>query len=100
MASTSILSQATTDPEGTMVVLSGAEFRLLETFIHHANQVLSREQLAASSDALRGERMGRTVDNQISRLRHKLNTNPDPAMELIKTVRGSGYVLACEVTLV
>jgi two-component system OmpR family response regulator len=88
-----------TDPVGAMVVLSGAEFRLLELFVHHANMILSRDQLAISAEAGRQERMGRTIDNQVSRLRQKLTAHADPANELIKTVRGSGYVLACEVTL-
>ncbi len=38
--------------DNRVVVLSGAEFRLLRVFIAHANKVLSREQLVALSSAI------------------------------------------------
>jgi two-component system OmpR family response regulator len=88
-----------TDPSGCMVMLSGAEFRLLEILVENANKVLSREFLAAS-EGYRVDPGRRAIDNLISRLRQKLAGPTDSHHELIKTVRGSGYVFASEVSLV
>jgi len=78
-------------PAGVMVPLSNAEVRLLWVFIEHPRQVLSREQLL---DATRGrtiEAFDRSIDLQVSRLRQKLGDDPR-APQLIKTVRGEGYL--------
>src|SRR5262249_865337 len=61
------------DPNGRVVVLSGAEFRLLRVFIAHANRVLTREQLVSLSSGRAYESQQRAIDLQISRLRHKLD---------------------------
>ncbi|MCD7098961.1 response regulator transcription factor [Stenotrophomonas sp. MMGLT7] len=83
------------DPAGRVVVLSGAEFRLLRVFAGQANKVLTREQLVVLSSGRQYEAQERAIDLQISRLRHKLGD----AGGLIKTVRNEGYVLAAAVTL-
>lgn len=83
------------DPAGRVVVLSGAEFRLLRVFAGRANKVLTREQLVVLSSGRQYEAQERAIDLQISRLRHKLGD----AGGLIKTVRNEGYVLAATVTL-
>nr|WP_314561996.1 response regulator [uncultured Pseudomonas sp.] len=78
-------------PAGMMVPLSNAEVRLLWVFIEQPRQVLSREQLL---DATRGraiEAFDRSIDLQVSRLRSKLGDDPR-APQLIKTVRGEGYL--------
>ena len=84
--------------DGRVVVLSGAEFRLLRVFIAHANKVLSREQLVALSTGRNYESQDRAIDLQVSRLRNKLADDGGPD-GLIKTVRNEGYVLATAVTL-
>lgn len=84
------------DPNGAEVALTGGEYELLVALLERPNRVLSRDQLL---DLLRGRQASpfdRTIDVAISRLRRKLEAdtrNP----ELIKTVRGGGYVLAAEV---
>lgn len=81
-----------TDPDGVLVMLSTGEFRLLRAFAEHAQRVLTREQLldyAFSSDA---EVFDRAVDVQVSRLRKKLERADLP--ELIRTVRGEGYLFS------
>ncbi len=83
------------DPAGRVVMLSGAEFRLLRVFIGHANKVLSREQLVALSSGRSYEAQDRAIDLQVSRLRQKLGD----AGGLIRTVRNEGYVFAGVVTL-
>jgi two-component system OmpR family response regulator len=80
-------------PVGESVRLTGGEFDLLATFISHANQVLSRDRLL---DLVRGREAGpfdRTIDVQVGRLRRKLKDDPQQP-QLIKTVRGGGYLFA------
>jgi two-component system, OmpR family, response regulator len=86
------------DPTGRVVMLSGAEFRLLRVLVEHANKVLGRDQLLALGAVRHGEALDRAVDLQVSRLRQKLREDPR-APVLIKTVRAEGYVLAASVTL-
>ncbi|MBB2199987.1 response regulator [Gluconacetobacter tumulisoli] len=84
------------NPEGTEVPLTGGEYDLLMALLDRANRVLTRDMLF---DLLRGRQAGpfdRAIDVAISRLRRKLEDNGRQA-QLIKTVRGGGYVLACEV---
>lgn len=77
-----------------VVMLSGAEFRLMKALVDHANRVLSREQLLVMVSTRAGEAQDRAIDLQVSRLRQKLG----PATgELIRTVRNEGYVLAAPV---
>jgi two-component system, OmpR family, response regulator len=80
-------------PSGENIRLTGGEFGLLATFIAHPNQVLSRDRLL---DLVRGREAGpfdRTIDVQVGRLRRKLNDDPQRP-QLIKTVRGGGYMFA------
>jgi two-component system OmpR family response regulator len=86
------------DFEGRVIVLSGAEFRLLRVFVTHPNRVLTREQLVALSSGRAYESQQRAIDLQISRLRGKLGDDLT-ASALIKTVRNEGYVLAASVTV-
>lgn len=83
-------------PQGVVVALSGAEYRLLEVFLTHPNRVLTRDQLM---DLVRGrdaDPFDRSIDLRVSRLRQKLGDNAR-APELIKTLRNEGYVLAAAV---
>jgi two-component system OmpR family response regulator len=84
------------DPDGRVIVLSGAEFRLLRVFVTHPNRVLTREQLVALSSGRAYESQQRAIDLQISRLRAKLGDDV-ASSPLIKTVRNEGYVLAAAV---
>jgi len=86
-------------PGGRVVMLSGAEFRLLRVLVVHANKVLSREQLVALTSGRSYEALERRMDLQISRLRHKLGASGNGSDGLIKTVRNEGYVLASAVEL-
>lgn len=81
-------------PDDRLVMLSSAEFRLLSRFIDEPNVVLDRETLLPERRATAA--FDRSIDLQISRLRHKLSTLPG-GDDLILTVRGEGYVLACTV---
>ncbi len=80
-------------PEGVVTSLSGSEYQLLRIFLSHPNQVLTRDQLMLLAKGREADPLDRSIDIQISRLRHRLGDDPaDP--RIIKTVRGEGYVLA------
>ncbi len=83
-------------PAGVVVALSGTEFRLLRIFLAHPNRVLTRDQLIDLMLSRDATPFDRSIDVQVSRLRHRLNDDAaQPA--IIKTVRSQGYVLAAEV---
>ncbi|MDX2204329.1 MAG: response regulator [Hyphomicrobiaceae bacterium] len=69
--------------------LTGAEFALLECFLTRPNRVLSRDQLMDWTRGRQADPLDRTIDVQVSRLRKKI----EHGTELIKTIRGEGYVL-------
>ena len=82
--------QALYDPEGILVPLSTGEYRLMEILVARAGQVLSREQLLDLTRGREGGPFDRAIDNQISRLRRKIETDPkDP--QHIRTIWGGGY---------
>lgn len=84
-------------PSGTLIDLSTGEFDLLAAFVEHANHVLSREALMQLAKArMNDDPFDRTIDVQISRLRRKLEADPS-GCQLIKTVRGAGYLFASQV---
>jgi len=86
-------------PEGVVVALGGTEYRLLRIFLAHPNRVLNRDQLIDLMLSRDATPFDRSIDVQVSRLRHRLGDNPrDPA--IIKTVRSQGYVLAAAVEAV
>ncbi len=76
--------------------LSTVEFRLLKTFLNYPGIVLSRDQLLDMVSNRTGEVFDRSIDNQVSRLRKKIEINPKTP-EIIKTVWGGGYMLATKV---
>lgn len=85
--------------DGTVVALSGAEYRMLRVFLDHAQRVLSRDQLMELTQGREAEVFDRSIDLLVSRLRQRLGDNArEPA--IIKTVRNEGYVLACNVEAV
>ncbi|RMX06020.1 DNA-binding response regulator [Corticibacter populi] len=76
------------------VPLSEAQARLLEVLLHHANRVLSRDELLelTRTQGRQGDlAYDRTMDRQISRLRGKLQA---AGTAVLRTVRGQGYLLA------
>lgn len=81
-------------PPGVLIDLSTGEFDLLAVFVDHANRILSREALMQFAKLRTSDDpFDRTMDVQISRLRRKLSADAHGA-QLIKTVRGAGYMLA------
>ena len=71
--------------------LTMAEFVLLEAFLRHAGQVLSRERLAEHVLGRRLASSDRSIDVHVSNLRKKLGEAAG-GPEHIRAVRGEGYV--------
>ncbi len=84
------------NPQGMVIMLSGAEFKLLHIFLEHPNRVLNRDQLLNLTQGRDADPFDRSIDIQISRLRQKLGEDAR-APQIIKTVRNGGYVLATTV---
>ncbi|MBS0344874.1 MAG: response regulator transcription factor [Proteobacteria bacterium] len=79
--------------DGREVTLSAAEAALLQTLLKRPNKILTREQLIGERDL---DPFDRSIDVRISRLRRKLEDDPqDP--KIIKTVYGAGYLLCAAV---
>lgn len=72
------------------VTLTAKEFRLLELFLSHPDQVLSRVQLADHLWGSDAPHTSNIIDVHIKNLRHKLT---DGRRRYIETIRGLGYRL-------
>lgn len=82
---------------GRQIALSTGEYALLCAFIERPRRLLSRDKLIELTRGhWLGEALDRSVDNQVSRLRKKIERDAQ-APEIIKTVRGAGYILDVEV---
>src|SRR5580692_9999075 len=86
-------SQTLTDAESQEVPLTSGEYKLLETFVTHANRVLTRDQLLDFICANDTPAFDRSIDVRIGRLRKKIHDDSKHP-SLIKTVRNSGYIFA------
>jgi two-component system, OmpR family, response regulator len=91
-----LATRTLTSARGKPVHLTAAEFQLLSALVAHANQVIGRDELLATVAARRWNPDDRTVDQLVSRLRHKIERNPR-APQLIQSVRGRGYLLTAPV---
>ncbi|MBA3729016.1 MAG: winged helix-turn-helix transcriptional regulator, partial [Actinobacteria bacterium] len=78
---------------GREVDLSAREFALLETFMRHPGQVLSRAQLLSRVWGFDFDPGTNLVDVYVGYLRRKLGSG------LLETVRGSGYRLSAPTEL-
>ena len=90
------LKRKLTDPEGVTVSISTAEYRLLRAFLDNPRTVMDRDRLLDMVQGRTAHLFDRAVDNQVSRLRRKVETdtrNP----QFIQTVRGGGYRFAAQV---
>jgi two-component system OmpR family response regulator len=79
------------------IPLSTAEFHLLAAFVKHPKMVLSRDRLLDLTKGKSANVFDRSIDNQVSRLRKKIEADPKKPT-LIKTVWGGGYIFAADVT--
>jgi len=90
-------ARSLTGPQGRDVPLTGGEFDLLCAFARHPGRVLSRDFLLEQTRGREAGPFDRTIDVQVGRLRKKLEGGADDP-QLIKSVRGAGYILVSSVT--
>jgi DNA-binding response OmpR family regulator len=78
---------------GRPIDLTVREFELLEYLLRHQGQVVSRETLARDvwKETARTTPLDNVIDVHIARLRRKVDV--EPALKLIHTVRGVGFML-------
>ena len=79
----------------TQIRLTSTESELMRIFSKNIGQALSRMDLVTQMGRENGNSQDRAIDVQITRLRKKIETNPKEPRYL-QTVRGSGYMLACD----
>lgn len=85
-------------PDGVLVALSAGEYDLLAALAERPQRVLSRDQLLDLARGRAAVPFDRAIDVQVSRLRRKIEADPaDP--QIIKTVRGGGYMFTPAVTV-
>ncbi|MET3373519.1 DNA-binding response OmpR family regulator [Variovorax boronicumulans] len=84
-------------PQGEQVPLTSGEFNLLKAFARHPGRVLSRDFLLEQTRGREAAPFDRTIDVQVGRLRRKIEVDADDP-QLIKSVRGAGYILTAAVS--
>ena len=84
------------DAEGRETSLTSADFKLLLVMLERARLLLSRDQLLELTSGRVAGPLDRTIDNQVSRLRRKIEKDP-LRPRLITTFRSGGYCLAVDV---
>lgn len=82
-------------PSGASINLSGAEYDLLVTLLENAQRVIGREALLEMSRVRLSGSSDRSIDVLISRLRRKLEG--DETRDLVRTIRGVGYMFVADV---
>jgi two-component system phosphate regulon response regulator OmpR len=85
-------------PGGDSVLLTAGEFDLLRVFACNPNRVLDRDHLMNVVKGRDWAAFDRAIDTQIVRLRKKIEADPQRP-QMIKTVRGAGYIFAVSVTV-
>jgi two-component system OmpR family response regulator len=81
---------------GEKILLQPREFRLLEYFIQHKDQIVTRQMLLENVWNIQFDPQTNVVDVHISRLRSKIDKNFNH--QLLETVRGKGYRLNSNAT--
>jgi len=89
-------TQLLTSDNKMAVSLSSAEYRLLFVLLTHPNRPLSRDQLLEMTQGRESTPFDRSIDVLVGRLRKRLNDDGKQP-NLIKTVRGQGYLLNSKV---
>ncbi|MDM9621893.1 MULTISPECIES: response regulator transcription factor [unclassified Rhizobium] len=84
-------------PDGQIINLTAAEFDLMLTFCRNPGRLMRRDELLASTYVGVAGPVARSIDVHISRLRRKIEIDPQRP-KLLKTVRLGGYLLTAKVT--
>jgi two-component system, OmpR family, response regulator len=91
-----LAARARDDGDGAPVPLTTGEFELLRALAEQPHVVQTRDQLMSRIHGREAGPYDRAIDVQIGRLRRKIESDPSNP-ELIKSVRGAGYVFAARV---
>ena len=83
-------------PSGEVCDMTTTDFKLLMLFLNAPKRVLSRDQIMDQLSGSDWAPYDRTVDNQVARLRKKIEIDP-ARPQIIKTVRGIGYTFVADV---
>jgi DNA-binding response OmpR family regulator len=75
---------------GRAITLTAHEFKLLKYFVQNVERVLSRDELLSEVWGFNSYPTTRTVDNQIVKLRQKLEQDANDPQHL-QTIYGAGY---------
>ncbi|AQU81705.1 MAG: response regulator [Halomonas sp.] len=84
------------DLQGERTALSGADFQLLQVFLERPGTVITRDDLYALTRGRDAPPLDRSIDVHVCRLRQRLGEDAQHS-QLIRTVRGAGYVLTAQV---
>ncbi|WP_037076971.1 winged helix-turn-helix domain-containing protein [Rhizobium mesoamericanum] len=94
----SLMKRLLLDSDGQVIGLTAAEFDLLLAFCRNPGRLMGREELLTLTHAGLAGPMSRSIDVHVSRLRQKIEADPQQP-RLIKTVRLGGYVLTADVSI-
>lgn len=84
------------DRSGSSLELTSGEFKLLEALVMSPNKVLTRDHLFSLTRDSAFDPYDRAIDAQIGKVRKKFGDDPKDS-ELIKTIRGVGYMFCGEI---
>lgn len=92
-----LAARALCRPDGEPVALTTGEFDLLVAFARNPNRALSRDTLMDMIHHREAGPYDRSIDVQVGRLRRKIEKDP-ASPDMIKSVRGIGYIFAPRVS--
>jgi DNA-binding response OmpR family regulator len=81
--------------DGTPIPLTTGEYELLQIFLARPNRVLTRDDLISRMHGRSAGPYDRAIDVQVGRLRRKIEADPAQP-QIIKSVRGAGYLFAAK----
>lgn len=84
--------------DGQTIELTTAEFDLLWLLAKNAGKVVSRSDLCLELNGFKYDGLDRSIDLRVSRLRKKLGDDSNHP-QLVKSVRGVGYMLSISGTV-
>ncbi|SMX21961.1 Transcriptional regulatory protein OmpR [Boseongicola aestuarii] len=84
------------DRSGELCNTTSGDFKLLSIFLDNPKRVLSRDRLMDLIGGTSWSPLDRTIDNQVARLRKKIERNPAEP-RIIKTIRGAGYSFTADI---
>jgi len=79
--------------KGKDIIVTAKEYALLEFFMRHPNQIVTREQITSHVWDYEHDSMSNTIEVLIKRLREKVDRAFPKEKQLLHTIRGMGYKL-------